>query len=164
MLGTTFSKQNTDWNVYAEAVEWCNTNNARIVEYDDCYKVEAIPPLTFEEQKQAKLNNLVGAFYARVQGSFKTSQGYTMQFDTSDSRKMQGAVQLLEATGQTEGYITQADDTTVYHVPLAAMKAVLVEMLAAYAACHARRQELRAQINAAQTEEELNAITIDWPV
>ena len=38
------------------------------------------------------------------------------------------------------------------------------KMLAAYAACHARKQELRALINAAQTEEELDEIVITWPV
>lgn len=164
MLGATFSKKDTDWDAYAEAADWCNTKNARIVEYDDYYKVEAIPPLTFEEQKQIKLDSLDSAFNIRVQGSFKTSYGYTMQFDTSDSLKMQGAIQLLEATGQTEGYLTQADDTTVYHVPLDTMKAVLVEMLAAYAQCHARKQELRALINNAQTAAELDEITISWPV
>ena len=87
-----------------------------------------------------------------------------MQFDTSDSLKMQGAITLMETTGQTEGYLTQADDTTVYHVPLETMKMVLVGMLGAYAQCHARKQELRSQINAAQSEEELNAIEITWPV
>jgi hypothetical protein len=87
-----------------------------------------------------------------------------MQFDTSDSLKMQGAIQLLEATGQTEGYLTQADDTTVYHMSLETMRAVLVEMLAAYAACHARKQEVRAAINAAQSKEDLDTIEIAWPV
>lgn len=114
--------------------------------------------------KSDKLEILDDAFKARVRGSFATSQGYSMQFDTSDSLKMQGAITLMETTGQTEGYLTQADDTTVYHVPVATMRAVLVEMLAAYAACHARKQELRAAINAAQTEDELAAIEIAWPV
>ena len=87
-----------------------------------------------------------------------------MQFDTSDSLKMQGAISLMEATGATEGYLTQADDTTVYNVPLAAMKTVLVEMLGAYAACHARKQELRAAIISAETIEDLDAIEITWPL
>ena len=87
-----------------------------------------------------------------------------MQFDTTDAIKMQGAIQLLEATGATEGYLTQADDTTVYNVPLDTMKAVLIEMMTAFAACHARKQELRADIKAAETIEELDAISITWPV
>lgn len=87
-----------------------------------------------------------------------------MQFDTSDSLKMQGAITLMETSKQSEGYLTQADDTTVYHVPLGTMRAVLVEMLAAYAGCHARKQELRARINAAQTKDDLDAIQIVWPI
>ena len=117
-----------------------------------------------DEMKAERLNELRCAFDQRVTGSITTTMGYTMQFDTSDSLKMQGAITLLEATGATEGYLTQANDETVYHVPLATMRAVLVEMLAAYAACHARKQELRAAINAAQTAEELAAIEIAWPV
>ena len=116
------------------------------------------------ERKTSKLADLDASFRQRVSGSFLTSQGYTMQFDVSDSLKMQGAVTLLEAASATEGYLTQADDVTVYHVPLATMKAVLVEMLATYAACHAKKQELRATINEATTAEELNAIQITWPV
>jgi len=123
------------------------------------------PPVpTLEEVRESKLGELAYSFNTRVTGFITTTGGYRMQFDTTDSIKMQGAIQLLEATGATEGYLTQTDDTTVYHVPLATMKAVLVEMLAAYAQCHARKQELRAQINAAQNVDELNAIRITWPV
>jgi len=125
---------------------------------------EVIPAPTFEDLKTAKIDELSAAFSARTRGAFTTTQGYLMQFDTSDSLKMQGAITLMETTGQTEGYLTQADDTTVYHVPLETMRAVLVGMLGAYAQCHAHKQELRAQINAAQTVEELAAVEITWPV
>ena len=122
------------------------------------------PLPTLEEVRENKLDELAYSFNARVSGFITTTSGYKMQFNTSDSIKMQGAIQLLEATGATEGYLTQADDTTVYHVPLDVMKTVLIEMMSAFAACHARKQELRAQINAAQNVEELNAIRITWPV
>ena len=122
------------------------------------------PEPTLEEVRESKMAEMMSSFNQRVSGAFTTMGGYQMQFDISDSLKMQGAITLMETTGQTEGYLTQADDTTVYNVPLETMKAVLVEMLAAYAQCHARKQEIRAQINEAQTEEELNAIRITWPV
>lgn len=126
---------------------------------------QPLPLPTLEELKTNKLNELESSFNTRVSGSVTINPGgYLMQFDTSDSLKMQGAITLMETTGQTEGYLTQADDTTIYHVPLATMKAVLVEMLAAYAQCHARKQELRSQINAAKNEDELNAIELTWPV
>ena len=122
------------------------------------------PAPTLDELKARKLATLEDSFDARVAGSFTCSQGYPMQFDRSDTLAVEGAIQLLKATEQTTGYLTDANDVTHYGIPLATMEAVKVEMLAAYAQCHARKQELRAAINAAQTEEELAAIEIAWPV
>ena len=122
------------------------------------------PPLSISDYRSIKLDELTLSFNSCVSSSISTTQGYLMQFNISDSLKMQGAIQLLKATGQTEGYLTDANDETHYEVPLSTMEAVKIEMLAAYAACHARKQELRTAINAAQTEEELNAIEITWPV
>lgn len=124
-----------------------------------------VPKPTLEELRESKMSELAYSFNSRVSGFIVTTDGgYTMQFDTSDAIKMEGAIKLLEATGATEGYLTQADDTTVYSVPLDTMKAVLIEMMTAFAACHARKQELRAAINAAQTVEDLDAIKITWPL
>ena len=122
------------------------------------------PEPTLEELRESKMAEMMSSFNRRVSGSVTTTGGYKMQFDTSDSLKMQGAISLMEATGATEGYLTQADDTTVYNVPLDTMKAVLIEMMTAFAACHARKQELRAAIKAAETVEELDAIEITWPL
>ena len=123
-----------------------------------------MPEPTTEDLKERKLRDLEFAFEEAVKGSFTTTEGYTMQFDISDSIKMQGAITLMETLGQTEGYLTQANDETVYNVSLATMKEVLVEMLSAYAQCHAHKQELRTLINNAKTKEELDSIQITWPV
>lgn len=122
------------------------------------------PKPTLEEVRESKFSELAYSFDQRVSGFITTTGGYKMQFDTSDAIKMEGAIKLLEATGATEGYLTQADDTTVYNVPLDTMKAVLIEMMTAFAACHARKQELRALINSAETVEDLDEIVISWPV
>lgn len=167
MIGTKINKPIADLSAYAAAADWCNEHDhVGIVDRGEYYEVvdTTPPPPTLDELKEKKLNALGSLFNERTAGDIQTSQGYLMQFDTSDSLKMQGAITLMETTGQTEGYLTQADDTTIYHVPRAVMKTVLVEMLAAYAQCHARKQELRAQIQAAQSEEELNAVEIVWPL
>lgn len=122
------------------------------------------PKPTLKEVRENKLNELVYSFNTRVSGFITTTSGYKMQFDTTDAIKMEGAIKLLEATGATEGYLTQADDTTVYNVPLDTMKTVLIEMMSAFAACHARKQELRAAIKDAETVEDLDAIKITWPL
>jgi len=123
-----------------------------------------VPPPALDDLKTSKLSDLESSFDARVSGSFVSSQGWPMQFDRADTLAVEGAIQLLKATGQTSGYLTDANDATHYGVSLATMEAIKVEMLGAYAACHARKQEQRAAINAAQTEEELDAIEITWPV
>lgn len=164
MIGTILRKPVKDWDNYAHVAEWCNANKALIIEHDDHYEVVAIPSQTFIEKKNNKQTELESSFDTRVSGAFSCSLGWPMQFDRSDTLAVEGAVQLLRATGAEAGYLTDADDVTHYGVPLAMMEAVKVEMLAAYAQCHARKQELRAAINAAQTEEELNAIEITWPV
>ena len=146
-----------------DALEWVQTdkNIVRLADYTFVFDDD---PIILDSKKTVKLDALRASFDERVAGNFTTSQGYVMQFDTSDSLKMQGAIQLMEATEQTEGYLTQANDETVYHVPLATMKAVLVEMLSAYAECHAHNLELRTLINNAKTKEELDSIQITWPV
>ena len=144
---------------YAEVNAWAQTHPDLVL-----HEQPAQGP-TLDELKAVKLVELKTSFDNRVSGSVTINPGgYLMQFDVSDSLKMQGAITLKEMTGQGEGYLVQADNTTIYHVPLETMKHVLVEMLAAYAQCHARKQELRTEINAAQTEEELDAIEITWPV
>ena len=148
---------------FDESIPWKCTEKEICRLSDNSFAV-ADTPGAFNDMKQSKLDKLSASFDARVAGSFTTSQGYKMQFDTSDAIKMEGAIKLLEATGATEGYLTQADDTTVYNVPLDVMKAVLVEMMTAFAACHARKQELRTLINAAQSKEDLDTIEIAWPV
>ena len=144
---------------------------AEVVQHPMCYDPVAggfkqyTPQLTLDDLKVARLNELKDSFNTRVSGTVTINPGgYLMQFDTTDAIKMEGAIKLLEATGATEGYLTQADDTTVYNVPLDVMKAVLMEMMGAFAACHARKQELRTLINAAQSKEDLDTIEIAWPV
>ena len=125
------------------------------------YEVVAVPEPTFEELKDKKLVELSSAFDTRVSGSTEITvreTTYTMQFNRSDSLAVQGLIELMESTGQTTGYLTQADDTTVYDVPLEDIKAVLIGMLKAYAECHAKKQEYRTQINACTTKDELNEI------
>ena len=164
----TFLKNGLPYNCpnFGEWVDEFAAVDAFAKEHPEIVQHEQPAPLpTLAELKAARLVELEDSFDTHVSGSITINPGgYLMQFDVSDSLKMQGAITLMETSGQTEGYLTQADDTTVYHVPLETMRAVLVGMLGAYAQCHARKQELRAAINAAQTEEELAAVEITWPV
>ena len=120
------------------------------------------PVKTFEELKQDKQNELNDSFNRAVEGSFTTTEGYKMQFNTDDSLKMFGAIQLLEGSGVESGYITDADDITHYDIPLATMKSVQNQMLNKYAQCHLLKQQYRALIEAASDEEALADIEFQF--
>ena len=125
---------------------------------------DKVPSRALDELRRVKLFELESSFDARVSGEFLCSLGWPMQFDRSDTLAVVGAIQLMRANGQSAGYLTDASDVTHYDLPLATIEAIKLEMLAAYAACHARKQELRSAINGAATAEELAAIEITWPV
>ena len=114
-----------------------------------------IPFATAKANKYAEISQ---AFNDYVTGSFTCSLGYPMQFNESDSLKMEGAIILMEVGEQATGYLTDANDETHYDVPLADIKAVKIEMLMAFAEAHAKKQLLRQAVKDATTQAELDAI------
>ena len=162
-IGTKFIKPDYDQDAYATIAGWCNeTQKAYIEESEDgtYYEVVAIPAPTFEEIKDRKMSELERKFEEAVSGSFTTTQGYNMQFNETDCNKMNGSITLNKAMGITSDYLVQADNTVLENVPMETMENVLLQMLQKYKSCHLKKQILRAQINAASTAEELNAIEI----
>ena len=123
---------------------------------------EVMPEKSLDDLKQEKLDELESRFTERVKGSFITDEGYKMQFNTDDSLKMFGAIQLLESTGVETGYITDADDNTHYEVPVSVMKSVQNQMLEKYAQCHLLKQQYRSMINEAKSIEDLTKINITF--
>jgi len=124
--------------------------------------VEDPKEITLDDLKADKQNELNDAFNRAVEGSFTTTEGYKMQFNTDDSLKMFGAIQLLESSGVESGYITDADDITHYDIPLATMKSVQNQMLNKYAQCHLLKQQYRALIEATSDEEALADIEFQF--
>ena len=118
--------------------------------------------ITLDDLKADKQNELNDAFNEAVEGSFITTEGYKMQFNTDDSLKMFGAIQLLESSGLESGYITDADDITHYDIPVATMKSVQNQMLNKYAQCHLLKQQYRALIEAASDQEALEDIEFEF--
>lgn len=167
MIGIKFIKPVQNWDEYAKAAEWANANHAMILERPDCYEVVEIPAPSFDDLKAQKLRALSASFNERVAGYVEIKyldNVLKMQFNRSDTLAVEGLVELLEASGTSEGYLTQYDDTTIYGIPLSAIKEIKVKMLEAYAKCHAQKQQYRAAINSCTTQAELDAIQFDWEV
>lgn len=119
---------------------------------------------TLEECKNAKLASVESSYDDRVRGYITTTQGYKMQFQPEDSLKMQGSIMVLENMNIAMGYLTQYNDVTIRDVPVETMKDVMMQMMRAYAVCHEYKQNVRALINSAQSKEDLDNITIEWPI
>lgn len=116
----------------------------------------------FQQAKEAKKAEIKQSFNNYIRSSFICSLGYPMQFNESDSLKMEGAIKLMEISGQTEGYLTDADDITHYNISLNDIKRTQLEMLAKFAEAHAKKQLFRIQIDSATTQEELD--NIKWNI
>ena len=123
---------------------------------------DVVPELTLAELKNIKLADLQIAFNQYVSGSIATTQGYKMQFGELDSLKIEGSIKLMEAQGIKTAYLTDVDNVTHYDIPLSTIKAVQLEMLAAYGAAHAKKQELRTQVEVATDKTALSAIIINF--
>lgn len=119
---------------------------------------------TLEDKKQGKFAEIDNSFDERVKGYMTTTQGYKMQFQPEDSLKMQGSIMVLENMNIPMGYLTQYDDVTIRDVPVETMKDVMMQMMQAYAVCHEHKQTMRAAVNAAESKEALDSITIEWPI
>ena len=117
-------------------------------------------PMTLVEAKAAKKQEIAAAFGAHIAGSVTVSLGYPMEFNTRDTLMVRGAIELAQATEQATLYLTDALDVTHEGVPIAEAQATLMEMMAAFALAHAKKQTLRGQIDAAQTVEDVEAV--EW--
>lgn len=119
-------------------------------------------PKTLEQLKEEKYYELESKFNQYVEGSFTTTEGYEMQFNTDDCLKMFGAIQLLEGNNIEEGYITDANDETHYNIPVSVMKSIQMQMLNKYEICHLLKQQYRAAIGAADSIEAVENIEISF--
>ena len=77
------------------SIEWMHTDK-NIIRLPDFSFVFEDDPRVLDSAKQAKIAELGASFNDHVAGSFTTSHGYLMQFDTSDAIKMEGAIKFLE--------------------------------------------------------------------
>lgn len=162
----TFTKNGFPYNC-PNSGEWADEFaqvDAYAKEHPEEVSVQQPVVITLEELKQNKLSELDASFNDRVNGFITTSQGYKMQFQPEDSLKMQGSILVLESMNIPTGYLTQYNDVTIHDVSIETMKDVMMQMMRGYAVCHEYKQNIRALINSAESEEDLNNIAIEWPV
>lgn len=113
----------------------------------------------FEQARERKYDEISRSHKEHVAGSVMTSLGIPMQFDMKDALMVEGAIKIAQATGQTEIYLTDAEDVTHYNISLPDAQTVLLEMSTAFAQAHAKKQLLLDDISEAQTQSDLDSIS-----
>jgi hypothetical protein len=108
--------------------------------------------------KESKKQKISFAHTRCIKGSTPVFLGFNMQFDIRDITMVRYAIEMAEQAEQTIIYLTDAENVNHYDVPLADARTVLMEMGMAYAEAHAKKQALRAQVEAAGTVEEVEAV------
>lgn len=156
MIGTSFVKPVADWETYARAAEWCNTNGARIVEYDNRYEVEALPEKTFDELKAQKKQDIAAARYDAETGGIEVD-GVTIATDRGSQALLTAAVVMARLDPEFKTQWKCADGR-FKQLDAFQLRAIGDAVIAHVEACFAREGELCEQIDAAQTPEDLDAI------
>ena len=161
MIGTVFAKPVEDWDAYTTAANWCNANNARIVEYDNRYEVESIPaPIyTLDELKAQKKAEIAASRYEKETVGI-TVNGATIDTDRDSQALITGAA--LAAVIDSEYSLNWKTESGFIHLTAPEIIAVAQAVRAHVQACFDREGELVALVDAAQTAEELDAIGISF--
>ena len=162
MIGTIFKKPVVDWEAYATAAEWCNANAARIIEHEDCYEVIAIPAPpepTIDELKAQKKAAIAAARYA-AETAGTTVNGVLIDTGRDSQALITGAA---VAAMLDENYsLNWKTNAGFIHLTAPEIIAVAQAAREHVQKCFDREGELVAQVDAAQTAEDLDAIDISF--
>lgn len=121
------------------------------------------PPVstTLDEIRDLKYSEIRAAYdeFDR-NGAVEVSLGFPIQCGQAHLQRFDGAVRFAEQMSAPAMYITDANDVTHEDIPIADAKQALLEVTSAALKAHRLKQDLRAAIWMAQTEEDVCAI--EW--
>lgn len=87
MIGTKFYKENYDLNEYSSCAEWCNNNNATIVDKGEFYEVCEIPAPTEEELNAMEVERLKAELSATDYKCLKWMEGALTDEEYAETKK-----------------------------------------------------------------------------
>ena len=153
MLGTKIYKN--DMSNYTECAIWCNQNKATIEDKGDYYECVAIPAPSLDELKSQKLTELKTI---RDTEEVKpiSYNGNLFDFDEKARDRINSAIIALDITGQSIEWTT-ADNTNVL-VTADDLRGVVANVAVRSNELHIKYRELKEQVEACTTKEELDKI------
>ena len=155
-----------------EAAVWCNSHGDRYItelekEGDKRrFQIVAVPAPTLEELKVQKLNELEQKFLSwyETDATVTSSLGFVADSGARAMMDTSGLVTTLEAQPEeARGTVAFMDHDNVPHqLTLEQMKTVNLEIIQNGQSAYAQKWALRTAIEAAETTEAVNAITIEF--
>lgn len=163
MIGKTFLKPVNDWAEYTNAARWCNeTQKATIEDKGDYYEVVALPvppKPTLEELKTQKKAEIAAARYeAETAGT--TVNSVTIDTGRDSQALITGAA--LAAMLDDDYSLNWKTEAGFVHLTAPEIIAVAQAVRAHVQTCFDHEGELVALVEAAKTEEELDAIEVTF--
>ena len=159
MIGTRFYKDNYDLEEYAKAAEWCNSNNATIEDKGDYYEV--VPVIkSLDEAKEAKINELKSIRDFKEMEPVLYAE-HKFDFDSKSYERITAAIYALDMQGATSTINWTLADNGSIPVTANDLRGVIAAAAARSDALHTTYRTLKAQVQAAETAEEVK--TIVWP-
>lgn len=155
------------------AAVYCNSHGDRYIkeiektaEGKRQFQIVAVPAPTLEEVKAQKLSELERKFLAwyETDAIVTSSLGFVADSDSRAMMDTSGLVTTLEAQpAETRGTVAFMDHDNVAHqLTLDQMKTVNLEIIQNGQSAYAQKWALRTAIEAAETTEAVNAITIEF--
>lgn len=157
MIGTKFYKDNLVLSEYATCAEWCNINNAMIVDKGEYYECEEIPAPALQTVKDAKIAELKSARDAEEQSPIAYG-GYNWDFDDKAIQRINGAIIALGDEGTITW--TSADNEEIKKVTANDLKGVISASAIRSNELHIKYRQLRERVENAKTVADVE--TVRW--
>lgn len=143
-----------------EAAQWCNANNAYINEIENQngvrrFQIVAVPEPTFDEVKAQKLSELNSAHEAaEASAHVRSSLGFEIDANDRANRDIDG---ILKTIG--DGSVMFCDYENEFHeLNRSQCEMLQIEIIQNAQALYAQKWAYRAQVEGAESVDELNAI------
>lgn len=154
MIGKKFTKNHYNMEDYARTANWCNQNNATIVDQGEYYEVIQLP-FSLDETKGRKIDELKTARDAAEVEPIEYS-GNRYDYDDKARDRINAAIIALDGTTQTLSWTT-ADNTEAI-VNAEDLKAIVRAVAVRSNELHTRYREKKEAVMQATNAEEVASI------
>lgn len=176
MIGTKIYKENFDSKEYANAAQWCNENNATIADVGPYYEVIALPEEpepTLEELKAIKLSEVDAWTERKITGGFISEcTGEIVRYDSDkDTQLTMQGIALNVSTERfkneypdgcpVRGYKEGETVKTIQYLNASQVYTWCADLSSHAGACKQQGWSKQAEVAAALSKEDLDAIILD---